>query len=59
MTTNDSPVLGRNHLPLLAVVPIWEGPIVYPRASVILHSRNHGVSKGSVRKGGCCPELPI
>jgi len=59
MTTNDRSVLERDHPSGLAVVHVWEGTVVYPRTSVLLDSRNHGTSKVSVRKGGCCPELPI
>ena len=59
MTTNDGSVLKRGHLTVLAVVPIWEGTIVYPRAGIFLDERDHGRSKDFVRQGGCRPELPI
>ena len=59
MTANDRSVLERDHLAGLAIVPVREGTIVYPRTGVFLDSRNHGASKVSIRKGGCCPELPV
>ena len=61
MTTNDGSVLkrGNRHLAILAAVPVWEGTVVYPRASIFLDERDHGCSKDFVRDGGCRPELPI
>ena len=59
MTTDDSSVLKRGHFTVLTVVPVWEGTVVYPRASVFLDECDHGCAKGCVREGGCRPELPI
>ena len=59
MATNDCSVLKRDHLTVLAAVPVWEGAIVYFRASVFLDERDHGGPEGFIRQGGCRPELPI
>jgi len=59
MTVNDRLVLKRNYLAGLTVVPVWEGTVVYPRTSVFIDSCDNDASKISVRKGGCCPELPV
>jgi len=57
--TTDGSVLERGHLTVLAVVPVWEWTIIYPRASIFLDERDHSRSKSFVREGGCRPELPI
>ena len=61
MTANNSSVLEGGHLAGLAVVRVWEGPIIWhqARASVFLDEADHGGPEGFVRQCGRRPELPI
>lgn len=59
MPTHDSTVHKCSHLTGYTAVPVWEGAVIYPRASVRLDKVNHLGSKGQVRHSGCRPELPI